>query len=746
MATSSLGAGKLDGTIAKVTGRAQYTEDLELPGMLVGKMLRSNRPHATVKNIDAVEAERQPGVLAVLTGRNIKNLNHPYMGGSSREEPVLVMDRVRFWGEPIAVVAAIDEESAARAVETIQIDYEELPWVTDLAASLAEGAPLLHEGTSSNVCENYSFGWGAVEDGFQEADLVLRDNFSFPSVFQHPMEPVGVCIGALEGDKMVLYAPDQRPMASRWELARIFGVEESKIIIRVPYIGGGFGSKYLKREAAIAILLARETGRPVMVKPSMEESFTMDCRHAYTYTVQTGFTRDGTMLARSIEVLANVGAYGSGSRHVLKRSGQAGAAPYRIPHYRFGAKCAYTNTVPAGAFRSIGRPQIIWGCESQIDEAAEKLGIDPIEMRIKNLMERGECFPVPEMPSVDADVKQGLRTAVAALDKIASDRPPLPSRGKIKRGRGFACSLRPGGNETMNSAQAFVELGGDGNVRAITAGTEVGQGYEAMIRRLIATELGIAGDRIHVAPADTGIAPFFFGTSATRTTYAMGSAVQRAAQDLKTEIINIAAKIWRVPAERLVAKDGFVLDTAVEGKRLTLAEAVARLGRGARIFGKGSYVSESGIIAISWEPCFSAVELEVDQETGEVKVLACVTVADVGRALERLACKGQVDGGTVMALGHTLIEEMIYRDGALANGNSLLYALPRMGDLPEKPESLLIENGDGPGPFGARGVGNSAMNPTAPAVGNAIYDALGVRIKDLPITGEKILRAISDHQ
>lgn len=733
-------SGKLQGARAKVAGQALYTEDLELPGMVVGKILRSHLPHARVKHIDVARAERRSGILAVVTGEDVKRLHHPYLGASARGQPVLVMDRVRFCGEPVAAVAASDEESAIRALERIEVEYEELPWVTDPVVALQEGAPLIHDGVESNICDDYSYGWGDVARGFEESDLVLEDTFSFPSVFQHPIEPIGGCLATVDGDNIVLYAPDQRPIASQWELARIFGVDQRSIIIRVPYIGGGFGSKYFKREAAIAILLAQKAKRPTMISSTMEESFIMDCRHSYTYTLKTGFKKNGTIVARELEALVNVGAYGGSSVHVLRRSTQAASAPYRIPHFRFAAKSVYTNTVPAGAFRSIGRPQVIWGCESQIDEAAERLGNSPLEIRMKNLMEQGEAFPAAEMPPLDADVKGGLRKIVTALDKLA--RPKSPSTIN-KRGKGFACSVRPGGNESMNAAQAFVELRRDGTVRAITAGTEMGQGYEAMIRRVIATELGMAQDKIHVEPADTEIAPFFFGTSATRTTYAMGNAVWEAAKDLKREILNIAAKIWRAPSDRLEAREGMIIDVGVEGRSLSFVEAVAALGRGARIFGKGSYVSDRGVIAISWEPCFCGVEVEVDPETGEVKVLTCITVADVGHALNKPACQGQVDGGTVMALGHTFFEEMVYSDGSLANGNCLLYSVPRLMDLPQKQESFLIENGDGPGPYGSRGVGNSSMNPVAPAVGNAIYKAIGVRIKDLPIGSEKILRALS---
>jgi len=729
----------VDPAKAKAIGQAVYTEDLQLPGMLVGKILRSSVPHARVKRIDVSKAEKRPEILAVVTGEEVKKLSHLYLGNGGQDEPVLVIDKARFCGDALAAVAAVDEQSAWQALELIDVEYDEIPSITDPRESMREGAPLIHESAASNVCDSKTFGWGDLKRGFQESDLVLESTFSFPSVFQHPMEPVGICVAALEGDRVILHTPDQRPLASRWALARIFGVDPRKIILRVPYIGGGFGSKYLKREAAIAILLALKTKLPVMMKSTMEESFLMDCRHSYSYRLKTGFKKDGTVLARDIEAIVNVGAYGSAPVLPIRRSAIAGAAPYRVPNYRLAATCVFTNTVPAGSFRSIGRPQVIWGCESQMDEAAERLGMDPVELRMKNLMERGESFPVANLPPLDADVKGGLEKTVAALNQVP---PAQPVNKSKKRGRGIACSARPGGNESMNAAQAFIELAFDGIVRVITAGTEMGQGYQTMVRQVVSREMGIGADAVLVELADTAIAPFFYGTSATRTTYAMGTAVLEAARDLKRELLNVASKIWNVPIERLAIRKATVVDTGEEGRGIGFTEIVGLLGRGARIYGKGSYVSTKGISAISWEPCFSAVEVEVDTETGEVEVITCITAADVGHALDVQTCKGQVEGGAIMAMGHTLFEEMVYRDGQLLNGSSLSYRLPLLRDLARHQECILIENDDGPGPYGSRGVGNSSMNPIAPAVGNAIYHAIGVRIRDLPLTSERVFSAL----
>lgn len=727
----------VDTVKAKVTGQAVYSEDLHLPGMLVCKVLRSNVPHARVRRVDTAKAEKQTGVVAVITGEDVKKLNYPYLGATVQEEPILVVDKVRYSGDPVAAVAAIDEERALQALELIEVEYDELPWITDPREAMREGSPLIHEGKGSNLCDRYTYGWGDAARAFRESDLVLEDTFSFPSVFQHPMEPIGICVATVEGDSVILHTPDQRPMASRWALARIFGVDPRKIVVRVPYIGGGFGSKYLKREAAIAILLARKTCRPVMVKSTMEESFTMDCRHSYTYTLKTGFKRDGIMVAREVEAIVNVGAYAGSPVMPVRRSAIAAAAPYRIPHHRFAATCVYTNTIPAGAFRSIGRPQVIWGCETQMDEAAERLGISPVELRMKNLMERGESFPLPELPPLDADVKGGLRKVAAALDNLALTQ--LQAKGR-KRGKGIACSIRPGGNESMNAAQAFVELGVDGIVRAVTAGTEMGQGYEAMIQQVVSREMGIALDKVQVVPADTAIAPFFYGTSATRTTYAIGTAIQDAAKDLKRELQGVASKIWRIPKEQVQVRNGDIFGLE---QKMSYADAVGMLGRGAKLFGKGTYLSEKGVAAISWEPCCCGVEVEIDPETGQIDLTACITGADVGHALDRQACIGQIEGGTIMALGHTLFEELTYSEGKLLNGSCLFYKVPELLDLPQDQETILIENKDGPGPFGSRGAGNSSMNPVAAAIGNAVYQAIGVRIKGLPITSEKIFEGIN---
>jgi len=737
----------------KVTGRAVYSEDICIPKMAYACLLRSPFAHARIRAINSQRAERLAGVLKVLTRDNLEGVD-PYVGRErpnhpkGNDQPFIATDKVRYEGEPVAAVVAEDVATADQALGLIEVEYEELPGVFDPEKALRPDAPLLHENQNTNLVGEYHFGWGDPDQPFPKADHLFEDTYTFPNVFHFPIENAGVCIAEADGKGATLWVSHQRPFDTREAVARLLDCAPEQIRIRVPYVGGGFGCKDLGSSELFAVVLSRQLSRPVKMVSSMAESFRANARHLILYRVKTGVTSAGTLLFQDIELLIDTGAYVTSGMWVARLAVGGAVGPYRVPHARISGRCVYTNKVPAGAFRGFSKPQVTWGFESNIDTIARSLGIDPLEFRLRNLLRPGEQV-VPGALALDTDYADLLRraTLLTGWDGRSQRKGALASNNDTasqpKIGRGLAVTLRHGGTNT-NSAYALATMDQQGRVRILHNAVEIGQGTYTVIARVAASILGLEENKVSVGHPDTAVAPYYCGTSSSRNTVAMGMAVQRAAEDLKRELLDVAAKVrggrseeWRLEVGRVWRGD----------ENCSITEILGARGGTPSIIGKGSYrtqLSDTPWACVNpyWEVSVGAAEVEVDPETGQVKILKYATVADVGRALHHDACKGQLEGAAIMGMGHTLLEEIIYQDGQLVTDNPFQYRVPLLLHLPEEFRCQMVENGDGPGPFGSKGVGQATISPVAPAISNAIYEAVGVRVKNLPITGEKILRAL----
>ena len=725
----------------KVTGRAAYVGDLEVPGMLHGKILRSPLPHAVVKEIGVKKALKLPGVVAVLTRDDLEGLD-PFYGAVLRDRPFIATDKVRYQGEPVAAVAAVDLATAEEALDLIQVEYDELPVISDTVEALMDDGATVHE---TNLCNQSGYEWGDVTDAFAKADHVFEDTFTFPMVYHYSMEPHAV-IADYSNQGITVWSTAQHPFLVREDLARMFGFQLHQVRVVVPYLGGGFGSKSYTKLEPLVVALSKVAGRPVRVALTVEEAFKTIRRHAARCTVKTGVMNDGSFVARECLIHLDTGAYADNGPLVANRAAERIMGAYRWDNVKITSNAVYTNSTPAGSFRSIGAPQAAWASESQVDIIADALGLDPLEIRLKNLVERGEKFR-PGRRALDADPATGLRMAAQAigmsLDKEPEDQgSALP----IKTGRGLGCNLSGVGSSATSTA--IVRLHVDGTVTVFAGTTEIGQGSRGVLAQIASQELQVPFEHISMVSSDTGVVPYDRSTGSSRSTTMMGLAVQGAAKEVKDQLIELAALHFDCPPEELSAEDGLIIraDESVAYGALIEEEFGARAGE---LLGRG-YVTprrDNGRLRQSpafWEIGIAAAKIEVDTKTGVIRIPHYVSVADVGVAINPQQCEGQDEGASMQGLGHTLFEEMVYEDGQLLNPNLVDYKVPTFADLPTNLETQMIENHDGPGPFGAKGLGEGGIVSAAPSVANALFQATGVRIKDLPLTPERVWRALRD--
>jgi CO/xanthine dehydrogenase Mo-binding subunit len=736
----------------KVTGAARYVTDVALAGMAHAKLWRSPVPHARLRAIDTARAAAADGVLAVCTVADLP-LERRRFGPAFRDQPVLAHEVVRYAGEPVVAVVADTERHAEAAVALLDVAYDERPAITRVDDALGPGAPLVHPDLEragrfrdlaglrpvpgTNVCHHVHFERGDLARAFAEADLVVEDTYRYPSLSHHALEP-HCAIARVDAEGITVWAGTQHPFPVRQDIADAFGVPLAHVQVVVPLIGGAFGGKcYTKIEPLTAALAAR-VGRPVRLALSLEESARTITRHAAVVRLRTAVRRDGTLLGRECDVVLDTGAYADIGPRVATKAGYRAAGPYRIPALRIDARCVYTHNVPAGAYRGYGTPQVAWACESQMDVIAERLGLDPLAVRERNLLARGEALIAGDTP-IDGDTAETLgRTARA----IGWDAPPPEGRGL-----GLACATKDGGG-THTVSTAIVRIDADGGVALFAGSVEAGQGARTVLAQIAAETLGVPFDSVVVVPPDTALVPHDHGTSASRSTTVMGLAVQAAAMDARAQLLELAAKLLDVEASALAVRDGKV----VHGdERLSFGGVVSGYYGlvGGEVTGVGTYVPPSGTgslggVTVFWETGMAAAEVEVDRETGAIDVRRYVSAADVGLAINPRECAAQDEGAAMQALGPALFEQRVVQDGQLLNPGLIDYRLPAFTDLPDTLESVLIENGDGPGPFGAKGVGEGGTFCAAPAIGNALARAAGVRVRELPMTPERVWRALRD--
>lgn len=711
----------------KVTGKAKFTGDLNVPGMLHGKILRSPYPHARIRNIDTSKAETLPGVVAILTSRDISDTKPFYSG-----RPVIALEKVRYIGEPIAAVAAEDLRAAEDALSLIEVEYEELPAAIGIDGALAVGAPLVHEEAQGNICGHERVEKGEIRQGFAESDEVFEDTFTFPMVYHYALEPHSV-IAHWSEDGVTIWSSAQHPFQVRGDIAKIFGLQPSQVRMVIPFLGGGFGSKSYTKFEPLVVALARKAKKPVRIVNSVAESMLTVRRHGARVHLKTGVKRDGTFVAREAEIHLDTGGYADNGPQVAIRAATRVLGPYRIPHIRTNAYAVYTNESSAGSFRAIGAPQTIFASESQIDMIAERLGIDPAELRLKNFLKKGEELR-PKLRGMDANLPSNLKALVRASEW---------RRRSKKKGAamGLACGATNAGATPVSVA--MVRMSADGTLAAFAGSTEMGQGVRTVLSQIIAEELNMPIDAIHVEGADTKVTPYDSSTGSSRSTTLMGTAIQRAARDLRNQLLKIGSEALRVKPGQIQLLDGAMIAGEM---RLTFREALQRrFGGGGELIGNGDVGPEiTGSLPVFWEIGMGSAEVAVDEETGQVTLNRYVSVADVGKAIHPEGCVGQEEGASMMGIGHTMFEQMIYQSGELVTAGLIDYRVPRFSDVPGEFETVLVENEDGPGPHGARGMGEGGLVAVAPAIASALARGYGVRIRDLPLTPERVWRALKD--
>lgn len=773
MSAVGINLSRIDGA-EKVTGKALYVGDLRLPGMAYAKVLRSPLPHARIRRIDGGKAESMPGVLAVLTRENLK-LRFSYYGPYIKDQPVVASDKVRYAGDVVAAVAATEERLAEEALEAIEVDYEELPAVLTIEEAIQGEAPLVHEKLgdrkepeygagathivheSSNICLHFRYERGNVEAAFQTADFVFENTFYFPSAQHYPMEP-HVSVASFDGDQLTVWSSTQSPFPLRQELSRLFGLPLSRVRVIVPYVGGGYGAKSGIKTEAVAAVLSRLSRRPVQLAFSASETFKTICQPRAKVTLRTGVKKDGTFVSRRCELYLNGGAYANSGPSVTEKAGYRAHGPYRIPNVLTDAYFVYTNTVPSGAFRGFGGPQAAFAYESHLDVIAHGLKMDPVEVRLKNLLDKGEAYAAGDTP-IDCDLKASLNQVAEAIHKPSAfplpgrervqdeDRSVEASESSLKRGKGIATAVKDGGG-TNKPAHAMVKIVNDGSVLLSCGSVEIGQGMRTAFLQVVAEELSVSPEKLQVAELDTQYTPFDKGTNASSATSIMGQAVQRAARDAREQLLSAAASLLGTEPAKLGLKDGTV---SFGGKSLTFRE-VMRLGFGeseGEILGRGFFkIPRNDAVALGypspfWEIGFGAAEVEVDEMTGVIKILKFISLTDAGKMIHPLQCQGQDEGAALFGIGQALFEEVIYHGGQLANPNLIDYRLPKFSDLPQYFHTFILESGGGPGPYGAKGMGEGGILAVAPAVCNAVYDAIGLRMYEVPLRAENVLKSVA---
>lgn len=751
---------------AKITGRAAYLADMKVPGVCDAAVLRSPVAHAWIRHVDGSEALRVPGVVAVYTRDDVSGGEgiEPYYGPVFKDQTIVAVDKVRHVGDPVAAVVAETREIAEEALTRIVVEYDDAPVVMDVRDSVKEDAPLVHESIripehgfadlaelkpveGTNVCTHFQLRKGDIEAGFAECDHIFEDTFILPTTQHVALEPHG-CIASWQPDQRVhLWSTTQNPFVVRTQLSNIFKLPVSRIRIVVPYLGGGYGSKVYPKIEPLTVALARKAQRPVRLLLSREEVFYTVTKHAAVIRMKTGVKADGSLHAREAEVLLDTGAFAEIGPRVAKKSAYTAAGPYRFQHVKIDAKSVYTNKPPAGAFRGFGVSQSAWASESQMDVIARALGRDPFELRMQNVYEEGDEFVTGEklwsigVKGCLEKVAEELRWGEAADGGTDSAKA---------RGKGIACLIKA--TITPSVSCGMVKMNEDGSATVFTGTVEMGQGSETALASIVARTLGIALDQVSVLGVDTDVVPYDLTTSSSRSTFHMGKALELASLDLCEQLRRMAAEAYDVPLEETRTEAGKVLfrENALDFREVLFQHFGMQ---GGTLVGRGEVKTstvdpETGDKTTSsfWFVGAGGSEVEIDRDTGKLRILKYTTAVDVGRVINPLGCQQQLVGGAVTGLGQALFEQMVFDNGVLVNPNLVDYVLPALGDMPDVIEPIPVEVPHKNGPFGAKGIGETSLIPVAPSIANAVDDAVGVRIKELPITAEKIFLGMLDRK
>jgi len=734
---------------AKARGTALYTDDLRLPGMLFGRILRSPLAHARIKHIDVSRAAGLSGVKCVITGEDTPKIKYGNwrLFPDTQDEYPLAIDKVRFIGDEVAAVAAVDGDIAEEALGLIQVEYEELPGVFDTDASTREGAPVLHDYCPTNISVNRKIQYGDIEKGFAESDYVREDTFDVHAVSHAYLEPCAALAQADQDGRITLWTSTQVPYIVQCLLASTLGMRENDIRVIKPFVGGAFGGKMeLRTWEFCAALMAKKTGRPVKFTLSREEEFLAGRRrHPMRLHSRVGFKKDGTLMAKDLRIRLDGGAYNAMGPTATFLCGNFGAMLYRYPNYRFMGEHVYTNKPPASAMRGFGAPQSLYATEMQMSMAAEELGIDPVEIRLKNAQVSGD-----KIPDVATISSCGF---IESIEKVAEMSDWKTKRKNLKPGQGIGIgcySFISGGvfnwfNTSYPFSAAEIRAFADGTVHLLTMASDIGQGSDTALKQMLAEELGLRMEDIRITAADTAMTPQAdLGTWGSRVTLMAGNAVLDAARKIKDQLFGaVSARFNLNLIYNFECKDGRVQVKLRPEKGISFGEAVAivqRANRGEPLVVRGSYTPrDKGLVTPAFGFGSQIAEVEVDQETGQVKVKQMWTAHDSGTVINPRAVEGQLAGSIQMGLGYSLCEQFVMDGGKTLNTNFLDYKMPTALDMPPS-EVAHVETYEPEGPFGAKECGEGLASPTAPAISHAVYHATGYCCKDLPITPEKILR------
>ncbi len=745
----------------RVAGAVEYTLNVELPGMHHARVLRSPHAHARIARLDAGRARHLRGVSAVLARDDITDNPSifPDFGYFIRDQPPVALDRVRYVGEPVAAVAAIDEDTAQEALELIEIEYEELPAVFDVEEALLPGAPILHPGPrhlasrrpdmllrqpnfeGTNVIHLFTQRKGNVEAGFRDADLVVENTFSCPPVQHVSLEP-HVAVAQWANGSLTVWSSTQAPHWVAAELAHLFRLPSARVRVIVSTLGGGYGGKIDPSIEPIVAHLARLAGRPVRLAFDRQEEFYTHTKHGARIRIKTGVKRDGTLVAHQATCWYNGGAYAKETPEKITR-GYASMGPYRIPNVHVDSYGVYTNIVPSAAFRGFGIPQVAWAHESQMDIVAEALSLDPLELRLRNVLRPGDEFSTGERIEEDLHYPELLQLAAERIGWTTEPLRRATEDGKI-RAKGLSVIIK--GMSAFPST-SVVKLNLDGSLSVLTSSVEMGQGSLTALAQIAADESTLPLDRIVISTPDTALTPWDQMTAASRTTNSMGRAIRAAIQDVKQQLLTLAAERLEIAPEDLEIVDGTVRPRGSPDRAIPFGVLVAS-SRVGNVLGHGTYIARAGLDpetgqgvgSPQWHPAVCAAEVEVDPETGKVDVTRLHLALYVGRMINPLACELQVEGAALFGLGQALFEEMVWDSaGVLRNPNLSDYVIPSFLDTPLGLDETILET---PGTLNVHGLGETALPTVAPAVGNAVARALGVRVKELPLTPERVLRAL----
>ena len=735
----------------KVTGDSKFIADIHLPGMLTGRILRSPYPHARIRSIDTSKAEKLRGVRAVVTAED--TIKRPW-GAFFADQYILSVGKTRYVGEEVAEVAGIDPDIAEEALDLIEVDWQPLPGVFDAEEAMQDGAPLVHDDKPNNIAMHLDLERGNIAQAFADSDVIVEDTFTSMPQWHCSIETIGSVVEYAPNGKYTIYMNTQTLFNARYRIATALGVPETDVRIIQSAVGGGFGGKSCDdNNALVCAVLARKAGKPVRVINSREEEFLAGCRPRVfmKINVKLGFKKDGRIRAKELKVIADNGAYSAKAPAITGVAAMRHDTCYKYSDVKLEAKLIYTNKIPTGAFRGFGNPSAEWAVEQAIDLGAHALGMDPMEIARINAAEVGYVSPHGNRVT-SCELKQCLDMTEKMIDWQSKRANKSPNTGL-----GLACTVHVSGKRHFgdyDGSSATIKINEDGKALILSGEGECGQGVHTAMCQIAAEELGVPVEDVEISRADTDLTTFCLGAFASRLTYVSGNAVKNAATNVKQQLFDQAAEMLEANAADLISRDGRIFVRGAEGKSVTVADvARARLFRhnGAPIVGSGSFDADSvlpdstrfGNESGAYNYGVQAAQVHVDPQTGQVRVLQMVVASDCGTVIYPIGAEGQVEGGLAQGIGYALTEGLQIDEGRPINPNFSDYRIPSMRDMPPL-QHAFADSYEPTGPFGAKGLGELNMDPTAAVINNAIFDAVGVRVKTLPITPEKILRALRE--